>query len=80
MARMEDHFGLDRDQIEVFEAKISEEWGGSRIYCPPPASRAQQHRAAHLREAVANLPTSVVVERYGISRSWAYALAKRRGE
>ena len=80
MARLEDHFGLDREQIEVFEAKLSEDWGGSRIYCPPPTSRAQRHRAAHLRDAAATLPTAVVVERYGVSRSWAYALAKRRSD
>lgn len=54
------------------ERIIRHQFGGERVYVPPPNSN--RDRSIEIRKAAARLPVSVVSERFGVSRSWVYQL------
>ena len=47
-----------------------------RVYIPPADSKKDPARADAIREAAITLPTSVVAERFGVTRAWVYRIVK----
>lgn len=60
------------------EKQIRQTWGGERVYISPPESRKDPRRAEAIRKAARFLPTRVVAERFGVSRSAIYRITRRK--
>ena len=67
----------DRLMLQV-EKQIRQAWGGERVYISPPESRKDPRRAEAIRKAARFLPTRVVAERFGVSRSAIYRITRRK--
>lgn len=57
--------------------EMRREFGRDKLYIPPLDSRQDPARKQIIREAAKHLPTSVVAERHGISRSWVHRIVKK---
>mgnify|MGYP001113763302 CR=1 FL=1 len=60
-----------------WEQLIRKSWPGERIYIAPCDSRKDPDRANAIREAAKRLPTGVVSERFGVTRSYVYKVTKK---
>ena len=64
-----DHLGpLLTDRAKA-EKAIREQFGGLRVYVPPPGSPKDGTKAARIKELSKRLPVKVVAERAGCSRA-----------
>ena len=59
------------------EKAIREQFGGLRVYVPPPDSRKDGTRAQRIRELSKRLPVSMVAERLSVSRQYVYQVIRR---
>ena len=59
------------------EMLIRREMAGERVYIPPADSRKDPAKAEAIRQAAARLPTGVVAQRFGVSRSYAARILKK---
>ena len=59
------------------EVMIRKTWPSERVYIAPPDSRKDPARAAAIRQAAKRLPTGVVAERFGVSKSWVHRTSKK---
>ena len=62
---------------QEWEQMIRKSWPGERIYIAPCDSRKDPARAEAIREAAKRLPTGVVSERFGVTRSYVYKVTKK---
>lgn len=65
---------FEQDMFEQIERQIRMQHGGDRVYVSPLESRKDPARAKKITEASKKLPTAVVAERFGVSRSYALRL------
>lgn len=68
---------FSEDLALELEKQLRRQYPAERVYIPPADSRKDPERAEAIRKAAKTLPTSVVAERYGVSRRWV-AMATRK--
>lgn len=69
--------GISPEKVEMIIAESRRSFGGDRIYFPPPGSRIDPSRAEAIRKAAKTLPTGIVVQRFGVHRSYVYKITKK---
>ena len=60
------------------EQAIRKAWPAERVYIPPANSRRDPARTEEIRNAARTLPTSVVAERFGVSRRWVNMATRKK--
>jgi hypothetical protein len=58
-------------------SEMRREFGRDKLYIPPLDSRQDQARRETISAAAKHLPTGVVAERFGVSRSWVHRIVKK---
>jgi hypothetical protein len=69
--------GIAPETVTMIITEARSVFGGDKIYFPPPGSRKDPERAEAIREAAKRLPTGVVVQRFGVHRSYVYKVSKK---
>lgn len=69
--------GIDQEFAVDLEREIRKAWPAERVYIPPANSRKDPARAEEIRKAAAKLPTGVVAQRLGVSRSYVARVCKK---
>lgn len=68
---------LPSELQQTIEDEIRSTWPTQRVYVPPINSRKDPSKSTAIRKASKQLPTRVVAERYGVSKSWVHRLVKK---
>ena len=68
---------FSEDFADTIEHQIKMAHGGDRIYIVPPNSRKDPERVKKIETLARQLPTSVVAERVGVSRSYVHRIVKK---
>lgn len=68
---------FSEDFATELERQLQGRFPAERIYIPPAGSRKRASRAAAVLDAGRHLPTGVVAERMGISKSYAHRILKK---
>lgn len=69
--------GISPETSTMICAEMKQTWGGEKVYIPPPGSRKDPDRAEAIRRAAKTLPTGIVVQRFGVHRSYVYKITKK---
>ena len=60
------------------EQAIRKAWPSERVYIPPANTKRDPARTEEIRNAARTLPTSVVAERFGVSRRWVNMATRKK--
>jgi hypothetical protein len=67
------------DEIaEQIEQQLRGQYGGDRVYIPPPGSPKDQTRKTKIQADLKRLPIGVVAARNGVSKRWVYRIASKK--
>jgi len=69
--------GFTDDFCRQIERQVQGRFPGERVYVAPSGRRNDPERAQRIVEAARRLPTSIVAERFGISRSYVHRVRKK---
>lgn len=65
--------GFSDDLARQLEQQLIRQFQGEKVYIPRP----DMSQKARIAEAARHLPTGVVAQRFGVSRSWVHRVVKK---
>ena len=65
--------GISPETVDLIVGEIGKRFGGDKIYIPAPDHSKKDQMLAALR----TLPSGVVAERFGVTRSYACRVARK---
>ena len=71
-------YSVPDEFTDELSRQVRHAYPAERVYIPPPRSRKDPERAEAIQSAARELPTGVISERFGVSRSYVHRVIKKR--